>query len=214
MHHEEKVFWSNGSLTGEGLWHSGAVDAGADHPHPLMGGSMYHVVKTVRNVWSAAGFSTLRFNFRGVGKSTGRADEGRGEKQDLVRLRTHANRALKLFLIGYSFGAWICCRLLRDNPVATSVLLVSSIAILRVRLGRTGKHRGIDDSGSGHVLRCRDPSQKSRIHFGKIDDPFRADHFYFGHEALCWLRISKGIFMKKSLILNKLVLCSDQMHRF
>src|SRR5215470_4320315 len=53
------------------------------HPHPLYGGTMhnkvvYHTAKTLDD----AGFATLRFNFRGVGASSGGHDHGRGEVDD------------------------------------------------------------------------------------------------------------------------------------
>lgn len=206
MHHEEKVFWSNGSLTGEGLWHSGAVDAGAVicHPHPLMGGSMHNnVVETVRNVWSAAGFSTLRFNFRGVGKSTGRYDEGRGEKQDLLSACAYAKSrgVKKLFLIGYSFGAWICCRLLRDNPsVATSVLLVSP-PLQYFEFDWDGLENTVE------LMICGDQdtfcdvetlSKKAESISAKLTILSGADHFYFGHEARLAEDLKRYIHEKKA----------------
>ena len=130
MIQEEKVFWKNGMLAGEGLWRKAAGDAGVVicHPHPLMGGSMHNnVVETIRDVFSSCGYSTLRFNFRGVGESTGRYDEGRGEKQDVVSACEFIKRqgVEKITLAGYSFGAWVCCRLLADKPS----LIVSTILI-------------------------------------------------------------------------------------
>lgn len=131
MHQEEQIFWQNGLLIGEGLWSRGTGPDGVVicHPHPLMGGSMYNnVVETIRDVFSSFDCSTLRFNFRGVGKSTGRYDEGRGEKQDILSACEFAkSRGIeKIFLAGYSFGAWVCCRLLKDEPfLNASVLLIS-----------------------------------------------------------------------------------------
>ncbi len=54
------------------------------HPHPLYGGSMWNnVVDAVEMGFFRAGFTTLKFNFRGVGGSTGRYDEGAGETRDV-----------------------------------------------------------------------------------------------------------------------------------
>ena len=51
------------------------------HPHPLMGGDMGNsIVETLAEALFAGGISTLRFNFRGVGNSTGTFDDGRGEQ--------------------------------------------------------------------------------------------------------------------------------------
>src|SRR2546430_5851775 len=50
------------------------------HPHPLYGGAMDNkVVYTVARALEPLGAPALRFNFRGVGASAGRYDEGRGE---------------------------------------------------------------------------------------------------------------------------------------
>src|SRR5262245_44031231 len=54
------------------------------HPHPLYGGEMENpVVVRVAEVASESGLSTLRFNFRGVGRSTGTHAQGQGEQDDL-----------------------------------------------------------------------------------------------------------------------------------
>lgn len=131
MDREEKVFWKNGSLIIEGLW----IDSGGDtgvvicHPHPQMGGSMHNnVVEIIRDVFAATKYSTLRFNFRGVGGSTGRFDEGRGEVQDVLSACDYLNRKgiKKIVLAGYSFGAWVCCRLLKDHPFAFDATILVS----------------------------------------------------------------------------------------
>jgi hypothetical protein len=55
------------------------------HPHPLMGGDMWNnVVETMTTAFYESGFSTLRFNFRGVGESEGFYDNGIGELKDLL----------------------------------------------------------------------------------------------------------------------------------
>ncbi len=79
------------------------------HPHPLYGGTMHNkVVHTVARVLRGAGAATLRFNFRGVGSSAGRYDDGLGESDDalaavaVVRARWPG---LPLVLAGFSFGA-------------------------------------------------------------------------------------------------------------
>lgn len=57
-----------------------------------------------------AGFAALRFNFRGVGQSTGSFDQGLGEKDDVtaaIDWLESRYRGLPLALAGYSFGAWV-----------------------------------------------------------------------------------------------------------
>ena len=55
------------------------------HPHPLHGGTMQNkVAHTLARSFSGAGFAALRFNFRGVGESEGRFDDGNGEVEDVL----------------------------------------------------------------------------------------------------------------------------------
>ena len=84
------------------------------HPHPLFGGTMDNkVVTTVAKAFADAGAATFRFNFRGVGASEGRHDEGRGETDDFLEVAAHARRAvgeLPLWLAGFSFGGGVALR--------------------------------------------------------------------------------------------------------
>jgi uncharacterized protein len=81
------------------------------HPHPLHGGTMHtHAVHRIARAARARGFTTLRFQFRGVGLSHGSHDGGRGEQEDVrAALAFAAARAPRLprFLAGFSFGAWM-----------------------------------------------------------------------------------------------------------
>jgi alpha/beta superfamily hydrolase len=79
------------------------------HPHPLGGGTMHNkVVFRAAAALNDAGLLTLRFNFRGVGQSTGQHDEGRGERDD-VRIGLDYLSGnypdLNITLCGFSFGA-------------------------------------------------------------------------------------------------------------
>jgi alpha/beta superfamily hydrolase len=82
------------------------------HPHPLYGGNMYNnVVESVQGSLAQKSFSTLRFNFRGVGKSEGRYSSGTGELDDvrgaLDFIATVEKDEVPLYLVGYSFGAFV-----------------------------------------------------------------------------------------------------------
>lgn len=80
------------------------------HPHPLYGGSMHNnVVEALVQGALAAGWGALRFNFRGVGSSTGRFDDGRGEQEDVVAAARWLsdNHPGRLALLGYSFGTLV-----------------------------------------------------------------------------------------------------------
>ena len=79
------------------------------HPHPLGGGTMNNnVVYRLAKALNDADVAVLRFNFRGVGASTGRHDGGVGEEDDaLAALETIAQRHpdVPLWMAGFSFGA-------------------------------------------------------------------------------------------------------------
>ena len=81
------------------------------HPHPQFGGTMHtKVVAAAAKALNSVGIPVLRFNFRGVGRSTGQFDQGRGEGDDvraaLDWLAEHFPQ-LDLWLGGFSFGAWV-----------------------------------------------------------------------------------------------------------
>jgi hypothetical protein len=83
------------------------------HPHPLYGGDMNNnVVNAIEEGFADQGFTTLRFNFRGVGVSEGSYGEGQGEVEDLIGavefLKSQIDKDAAIMLAGYSFGAWIC----------------------------------------------------------------------------------------------------------
>jgi uncharacterized protein len=84
------------------------------HPHPQHGGSMdSKVVTTLVRSLHLAGLGVLHFNFRGVGASEGVYDEGDGEMEDLAAAVAHLRAAGsdRVWLAGFSFGAWICTRM-------------------------------------------------------------------------------------------------------
>jgi alpha/beta superfamily hydrolase len=78
------------------------------HPHPLYGGSMHtKVVVTATHAFLDLGMPSLRFNFRGVGRSSGKYDEGRGEQDDVrAAINYMAGKYKWLIVAGHSFGAW------------------------------------------------------------------------------------------------------------
>ncbi len=75
------------------------------HPHPLFGGTLDNkVVQTLARAFVELGYAAWRPNFRGVGASEGRHDEGVGEVDDLAAVLEHA-QATRPVLAGFSFGA-------------------------------------------------------------------------------------------------------------
>ncbi|HAX19278.1 MAG TPA: alpha/beta hydrolase [Hydrogenophaga sp.] len=78
------------------------------HPHPLHGGTLSNkVVQTLARACVLAGWTAVRFNFRGVGRSEGTYDEGRGELADLLSVIEAQAPSGPLCLAGFSFGAFV-----------------------------------------------------------------------------------------------------------
>lgn len=84
------------------------------HPHPLHGGTLDNkVVHTLARSFQQLGLPTLRFNFRGVGRSAGRHDDGRGETNDALAVVAWGRARwphVTLWLAGFSFGAAVAIR--------------------------------------------------------------------------------------------------------
>lgn len=98
------------------------------HPHPLYGGDMKNpVVDTIRKVYQQKGFTTLRFNFRGMGNSEGNYDEGRGEQADVIAAveALRADGLKEIHLAGYSFGAWVNARVATSGLDIHQMVMVS-----------------------------------------------------------------------------------------
>jgi alpha/beta superfamily hydrolase len=91
------------------------------HPHPKHGGTMNNkVVYSLFQAFAKKGFSTLRFNFRGVGRSEGSYDNGEGELADAAAamdwLQSTHPQVNSFWVAGFSFGAWIAMQLLMRRP--------------------------------------------------------------------------------------------------
>ncbi len=100
------------------------------HPHPEMGGTMNNkLVFTLYQTFIRQGFSTLRFNFRGVGRSQGAFDRGEGELSDAAAaldwLQTFNPNASASWVAGFSFGAWIGMQLLMRRPELDSFISIA-----------------------------------------------------------------------------------------
>ncbi len=132
---EEQVYIKNNELLIEGLLNKSSEDKGVVicHPHSLMGGSMHNnVVQAIQEAFTAEKYSTLRFNFRGVGKSTGAYDEGRGEQEDILAACKYLQSIgiLKITFAGYSFGSWVGSKIIEraDHPFAAAIFISPPIS--------------------------------------------------------------------------------------
>jgi alpha/beta superfamily hydrolase len=100
------------------------------HPHPKHGGTMNNkVVYALYRSFVEQGFSTLRFNFRGVGRSEGSYDGGEGELSDAASaldwLQSTNPNVSRFWVAGFSFGAWIGMQLLMRRPELEGFISVS-----------------------------------------------------------------------------------------
>jgi len=91
------------------------------HPHPLYGGTMNNkVVYSLYQAFKKNDFSVLRINFRGVGRSQGKFDNGVGELTDAATaldwLQNQNPDISSFWISGFSFGAWIAMQLMMRRP--------------------------------------------------------------------------------------------------
>lgn len=105
------------------------------HPHPQHGGTMNNrVVYEMYHTFAKRGFSCLRFNFRGVGRSQGVFSRGEGELSDAATaldwLQTYNENARTCWIAGFSFGAWIGMQLLMRRPEIDGFISVAPPANL------------------------------------------------------------------------------------
>lgn len=186
---EERVFYECGGLLLEGLYAPSPGTRGAvvAHPHPLMGGSMRdNVVMALIAVFQQNRYSTLRFNFRGVGRSEGLFDDGVGEAEDLkgsvVFLRERG--ISEVAVAGYSFGALMAAKHLQGSGDASLAVLVSPPTD-----GRTIDGERLRGMSGLMICGDRDPFCRMDVlqqEAGKAGWDLAvipgADHFYFGYE--------------------------------
>jgi hypothetical protein len=105
------------------------------HPHPQHGGTMNNkVIYAAYHAFARKGFSVLRFNFRGVGRSQGRFDRGEGELSDAASaldwLQGYNANASACWIAGFSFGAWIGMQLLMRRPEISGFISIAPPANL------------------------------------------------------------------------------------
>jgi alpha/beta superfamily hydrolase len=190
---EQAVFFDAGDVRLQGMYYpvdSPIAGAVVCHPHPLYGGTMdNNVVVTVAETLRASGHSTLRFNFRGVGRSEGTYGGGVAEVEDvraaIAFMREYADT---LVLAGYSFGSWVAASALAgDNSVSHLLLVAPPTSMFdfstlmqddteRARHVIVGDRDQFCDRDALQDVFDRLPEPKS------IQVIKNADHFWFGRE--------------------------------
>ena len=108
------------------------------HPHPLQGGTLDNkVAQTLAKTFFALGYASVRFNFRGVGRSAGSFDDGPGETDDALaalayaKSRGDAMRDLPVVLAGFSFGTFVQTRVAKTIAAERLVMVGPAIGRLQ-----------------------------------------------------------------------------------
>jgi len=185
---EEKITYTSDGIAIEGLLQriseKGVV---VTHPHPLYGGDMYNpVVASIIKAFEINGFSTLRFNFRGVGHSQGSHDYGTGERRDVINALSFLTKQgiTECALAGYSFGAWVNANMSCHEAAPADTIMVSPpVAFMDFS---TIKHLpslklvvggGRDEIGPPKTIEKLLPDWNSNARLEILQS---ADHFYTG----------------------------------
>ncbi len=104
------------------------------HPHPLQGGTMDNkVVFTLARALQEHGLPTLRFNYRGVGRSVGRYDEGQGETQDALAVAAWGSArwpGVPVWFAGFSFGGFVAINAARQHGAQRVIVVAPAVGRL------------------------------------------------------------------------------------
>lgn len=165
------------------------------HPHPLYGGDMYNpIIETAAHVAWEEGFSTLRFNFRGVGESGGTYSDGIGEMEDVKAAMDYLFSKIKntnqfLLILGYSFGVRASFPVaVNDERVKGLIAIAPAIEFDDLEYLKGCKKEKLFISGDEDSY-C--PPSKIRNLFERLDEPKHLfilpgiDHFFFSqHQSI------------------------------
>ena len=186
----DRVNFNSNDLLIEGLLDERAGGKGVviSHPHPLYGGNMYAAgVESIVHAYWKKGYTTLRFNFRGVGNSQGRYENGIGEQQDVQAALTFLSETglKKIDLAGYSFGAWVNAHAILQDTLVERMVMVSppvgfmdfkEVAVIEcLKLVVTGSQ---DQIAPPELIKKILPAWNPEARFEVIEG---ADHFYGGY---------------------------------
>ncbi|MBU0992792.1 MAG: hypothetical protein KJ737_09900 [Proteobacteria bacterium] len=187
---EEHITFGSDGLSIEGLLAQGTGKRGIviTHPHPHYGGDMHNaIVDLIKKVGRYYDYTTLRFNFRGTGRSEGHFDDGSGEQSDILNAVAFLQHMgiKQVDLAGYSFGAWVISECFRDKiPPVDRVMMVSPpIDFLEFHEGVHIPGLNLVVSGDEDTfaidkdIRAYASSWNKDVHIQIISG---ADHFYSG----------------------------------
>ncbi len=192
---EEHVTFSVGEITLEGLFATPAqpptIGAVVCHPHPLYGGEMHNnVVSALVDAFQQQGIATLRFNFRGVGRSGGSHGEGVAELEDVKAAVTYllSRQPVKTVVVaGYSFGSMVGLQAGAADPRVHKIIGVAFpfglrdpsflLPVTKPKLLISGDHDNYSPIPALQELFAKLPEPKA------LTIVKGADHFFWGQEG-------------------------------
>jgi len=151
-----------------------------------------NVVSGIFNKFIQEDISSLRFNFRGVGNSSGNHTRDRGELSDVeacIDFLLNERKVENIFLCGYSYGAGIGCSTINYSE---KIIAYAAISFPWDFMGSKYKKLSQSDKPKLFLQGNRDDIanfERFEIHFNDYQDPkyFQiingADHFYWGYES-------------------------------
>jgi len=159
------------------------------HPHPLFGGTMHNkVVFRIARAFQDSGFSVLRFNFRGVGRSLGEHDDGIGEQDDLraaIDFVEEKYSKAEIWLGGFSFGSVVMLRAASCDERARAIV-AAGVPVSKYDLSTIGRCKKPKLFVQGSLDQFGSADDLKRM-FASLDEPKQlkiiggADHFFEGH---------------------------------
>jgi uncharacterized protein len=179
------------------------------HPHPLRGGNRFSpVVKALFDGFAAAGWAALRFDFRGVGKSTGVHGDGIAERLDVTAALDHLRATfpdVPSVLAGYSFGSRVVLSV-EDPDVLGWIAVAPPLAVSppsaeRDAVGQDPRPKRlivpVDDDFSPPAATARATSDWSNVSTTVIEG---ADHFFRHDSALVARSVADAILFASELV--------------
>lgn len=161
------------------------------HPHPLHGGSFHNkVVQTIAKAGAELTCLVVCFNFRGVGASAGEFDHGHGERYDLKAVYEFAVAqwgARKVYLAGFSFGAWMASLMADFIQPARLLLVAPPVSLYPMeRLDLTGLPVTVIQGAQDEVVSSAQVLQWATQQSGDVLWRGSAGHYF--HGQLLWLK--------------------------
>ena len=161
------------------------------HPHPQQGGTMHtKVVYQAAKALNRIGCAVLRFNFRGVGTSAGRFDNGVGEADDFragLDFMHERHPGARVWAAGFSFGAWIALTAGAADPrVSTLIGIAPPLARYDFETVRVSTKAKFFIQGERDEI-C--PLKDMQQFYARCEEPKElvvidgADHLFDGHTA-------------------------------